>query len=79
MSYQGLVTDNSRRKVVAALRELDGSAKDKAEIKARMGRLSNKDLGAALVTALGLFVALARAGFRHRDRGRPVCLAGKPH
>lgn len=79
-----MVTDKSRREVAHYLRSLDDSKK--GEIKARMDRLSNKELGAALLSALGLFVALGSAGFDTETGGdlfellaclidRPACRA----
>lgn len=79
-----MVTDKSRREVAHYLRALDDSAK--AEIKSRMGRLSNKELAAALVSALGICMALGSAGFDTETEGdlfellaclidRPACRA----
>ena len=62
-----MITDEKRREVAARLRGLDDSVK--AEIESRMARLSNKDLAATLVSALGLAVALAGAGFDTRTGG----------
>lgn len=62
-----MITDEKRREVAARLRGLDDSVK--AEIESRMARLSNKDLAATLVSALGLATALAGAGFDTRTGG----------
>lgn len=54
------IDDGTRREVARNLRALDDSAK--AEIEARMGRLSNVQLASVLVSALGLCAALDAAG-----------------
>lgn len=55
------IDNGKRREVASSLRSL--GTRHKSEIEKRMVNLTNEDLGGVLVTELGLYLALADAGF----------------
>lgn len=62
-----MITNEKRNEVAQRLRSLDDTVK--AQIKARMARLSNEELATALVTELGLCIVLTECGFNTESSG----------